>query len=156
VLDTKSPKYLEMAQGHISLSKVVSASPARGWPRAIRDCISLSGPCRVGQRSRAHFAASLEMPSGKSEVRCLSRVGLGRVVTASPAWGWPRASCDYVSLPGLTSGKSWLHISPGVGLGRVVTASLGQGWPQTNRTCVPPSRVGLGRVMNIPSLIPTL
>jgi hypothetical protein len=33
-------------------------------------------------------------------------VGLGRVVTASPARGWPRASRDCVSRLGLASGES--------------------------------------------------
>jgi hypothetical protein len=31
----------------------------------------------------------------------LPEVGIGRVVIASPAWGWPRASRDCVSRPGL-------------------------------------------------------
>jgi hypothetical protein len=33
VLDTKSPKYLEMAQGHISLSRVQGAAVPLRWPR---------------------------------------------------------------------------------------------------------------------------
>jgi hypothetical protein len=37
------------------------------------------------------------MSSGESEMRCLSVVGLGRVVTVSPALGWPRASRDRLS-----------------------------------------------------------
>jgi hypothetical protein len=61
----------------------------------------------------------MEMPSGESEMHCLSVVGLrraviaspargrglGRAVTTSPAWGRPRASRDYVSRPGLVSGE---------------------------------------------------
>jgi hypothetical protein len=40
------------------------------------------------------FRASFETPSGESEMRCSSGVGLGRAVTASPVRGWPRTSRD--------------------------------------------------------------
>jgi hypothetical protein len=73
---------------------------------------------------------------------CLSpEVGLGRIVTASPARGWPRASRDYVSRPRLASravtvsrprlasGESRLCLPPEVGLKRAMTASHARGWP---------------------------
>jgi hypothetical protein len=98
----------------VGLEWVLTASLARGWPRASRDFISRLGvasseliggelvsrsaikpmkswsvglPCRVGWRSWAPFGASSEMPSGESKMCCLSRVDLRRVVTVSPARG---------------------------------------------------------------------
>ena len=38
---------------------------------------------------------------------------------------WPRASFDYVSLPGLASDESCLRLPPKFGLGRVVTEIQG-------------------------------
>jgi hypothetical protein len=48
--------------------------------------------------------------------------GLGQVVTACLAGGWPRASHDCLSCPRMAPGKSLLHVPPVDGLRRVVTA----------------------------------
>jgi hypothetical protein len=58
---------------------------------------------------------------------CTATVGLRRVVTASPARGWPGASRESVSRSVLASGEAWLRLPPKVGLGRVVTASPTRG-----------------------------
>jgi hypothetical protein len=39
----------------------------------------------------------------------MSKVSLGRVGTASPIRGWPRASQNYISCPKLASSESKLH-----------------------------------------------
>jgi hypothetical protein len=48
--------------------------------------------------------------------------GLGRVVTACLAEGWPRASRDCLSCPRMAPGESLLPVPPVDGLRRVVTA----------------------------------
>jgi hypothetical protein len=90
----------------VGLGRIVAASPAQGWPGSSRDYVSCLYTCRVGQRSWTPSGASLEMPSGELEMRCLYGVSHGRAVTASPAYGWPRASHDYVSCSGLVSSES--------------------------------------------------
>jgi hypothetical protein len=99
VLDTKSPKYLEMAQGHISLSgrrrcfPVKSVSGAAKWLWSLRFCRLRSArqdkvlvdPCikcscdTVGWRGDPAKVASPR------------RLGLGRAEGVSVAWGGPRA-----------------------------------------------------------------
>jgi hypothetical protein len=49
--------------------------------------------------------ASLEMPSGESEIHCLSGVGLERVVTVSLTRGWSCASRYRVSRTRLALGE---------------------------------------------------
>jgi hypothetical protein len=48
--------------------------------------------------------------------------GLGRVVTACLAGGWPRPSLDCLSRPRMAPGESLLPVLPADGLRRVVTA----------------------------------
>jgi hypothetical protein len=71
--------------------------------------------------------ASTDMPSGESEMRYLSGVGLGRVMTASPVRGWPWASRD--------------RLLPRVDLELVMIVSLARGRSRASRDCV--SRLGL-------------
>jgi hypothetical protein len=49
-MDTKSPKYLEMAQGHISLSTVRCANQLRG---ATVVCARFGRKSRIGQATEA-------------------------------------------------------------------------------------------------------
>jgi hypothetical protein len=64
-------------------------SPARGWPRASRDCISHSGLA---------LCDSLQSLPPEN--------GLKRVVTTYPAGGWPQASGDYLSRLMMATGES--------------------------------------------------
>jgi hypothetical protein len=70
----------------------------------------------------------LPLASGESWLCHPPRVGLGRVVTAFPARGRPRASRDWISRPRLASDELWLRLPPKVGLGQVVTVSPTRGW----------------------------
>jgi hypothetical protein len=115
-------------------------------PRASQNCVvrpglasgepeswSVGSPSRVSRWSWAPSGASLGMPSGKSEMRCSSGVGLGRAVAASPALGWPRASRDRLP-PGVSLGRVVTLFS--VDLGRAVTASTARDWTRASRECV--------------------
>jgi hypothetical protein len=74
--------------------------------------------------------------TGESWLLLPLELGLGRVVTVSPAWGglgwvltayptrgWPEASRDNISHLGLASSESWLSLPPEIDLEQVVTAS---------------------------------
>lgn len=94
------------------------------------------GPPRiVGRRSWSPSGASPEMPSGESERRCSSEVGLERVVTASPARGWPQVSRDCVSRLGLAA------FSPGGELVKVHGPCLGYLVPGYSTPIHPPWRL---------------
>jgi hypothetical protein len=86
------------------------------WPRRSALGVSPETP-----QANQKCASRLKLASGESRLRLLPEVGLGRVVTASPVRGWPRASHYGVSCPGSASGESLLRLSPEVGLGRVMT-----------------------------------
>jgi hypothetical protein len=127
--------------------QVVTASLARGWPQVSRDCISCTGLASGESKMRSFSGVGLgrrdsvahpRLTSSESWLCLPPRVSLGRVVSASPARGWPLASHDCVSRPGLASSESWLRLLPGVGLGRVLTA-FPVGWVVTTF----PARVGL-------------
>jgi hypothetical protein len=90
----------------VGLERVMTASPTRGWPRESHDCIS-----RLGLASGKLFWLLLppEVASDESWLLLPPGVGLGRVMTTSPAWGWPRSSRDCISRPRLASSESWLR-----------------------------------------------
>jgi hypothetical protein len=75
----------------------MTVSPVWDWPRATHDRL----PPRVGL-GRV-MTASPTPRDGLGRVVTASPVE--RVVTASPAQGWPQASRDYVSHLGLASGE---------------------------------------------------
>jgi hypothetical protein len=113
----------------VGLGRVVIVSPARGWPRASRDCISRLGPCWVGRwvggvghlpehyprcpRASQRCTACPGLASGESWLDLPFEVGLGWGVTASPSRRWPWARRDWFSRPSLASGESWLRLWKG-------------------------------------------
>jgi hypothetical protein len=120
-------------------------TPIRGMPWASRDCIS---------RPR--------LASGESWLHLPLKVGLGRVVTTSPAQSWPRASQNSVSCLRLASGESEQCLPFEVGHGWARTVSPIWCWPQVSHDsflrlelalgeleqCLP-SEVGLGWVETV-------
>jgi hypothetical protein len=78
VLDTKSPKYLEMAQGHISLSHVSSCGHRGGTHRGERHdeapTVTVERARGHGERQRSSKSSEKEQRTSESELGCL-RVG---------------------------------------------------------------------------------
>jgi hypothetical protein len=83
VLDTKSPKYLEMAQGHISLSLIDSLAPKAGQSSSYqrgqqsRFTIVDGSASEAGQSATVHRASNSVEVSTIEEFRDLDKFGQG-------------------------------------------------------------------------------
>jgi hypothetical protein len=143
---TQSPKYLEMAQGHISLSETQSRL-ARGQARAGEPVTPRPRPTSGGRRSHASPEANLEW-----EIQ--SRLARGQPRTSSASLTRPRASRvmlrkvsnsadpptnsarpqagDAVTTrPRPTSGGRHNHDSPEANLGQETQSRLARGQTRT-------------------------
>jgi hypothetical protein len=103
----------------VSLGRVATASPARGWPLASRDYFS--------HRS---------WPQGSRDCFSSPKVGLGQDRTTSLVRGWPWARQNNVSHLRLASGETKQRLPSEVGLGRDGTTFSVRGCPWARRNNV--------------------